>query len=63
MQLLLQISIRSNVTPVPPQLRCPLLYRPSVHSYTFDFRGRTHYSALERFVGASSVGFQALSFG
>jgi hypothetical protein len=63
MQLLLQVTVRPNLMPVSPQLRCTLLCRPCVHSRTFDFDGRAHYNALERFVTAPSVGLRTLSFG
>jgi hypothetical protein len=63
MQLFLQISIRSNLTPARPQLSQASLCRPCVHDRTLGFGARSDYSAFERFPGAPSVGLQALSFG
>jgi hypothetical protein len=56
MQLFLQISIRPNLTPVRPQLSRASLSRPCVHNDSLAFGARAHHCALERFIGAPSVG-------
>jgi hypothetical protein len=56
MQLFLQISIRSNPAPVRPELSRASQCRPCIHSDTLGFGAPTRYGALERFIGAPSVG-------
>jgi len=63
MQLFLQIRIRPNLTPVRPQLSEASLSHLRIHVDTLAFSDRADYCALERFVGAPSVGGRALSFG
>lgn len=63
MQLFLQISIRSNPAPVRPQLSRASSCRPCIHGNTLGFGAPTRYGALERFIGAPSVGLRAPSFG
>jgi hypothetical protein len=61
--LFLQISIRSNLAPVRPQLSRASPHSPCIHGDTLGLSAPTLQGALERFIGASSVGSWAPSFG